>query len=85
METASFGSGLEGRVVEGQFPLLERLEGSGNSVSFLTLLQGSKEAVIQLISPDGAEADAYVAQWEFAKVLSHPHLTRVFEIGRAHV
>jgi len=82
METASFGSGLEGRVVEGQFPLLERLEGSGNSVSFLTLLQGSKEAVIQLISPDGAEADAYVAQWEFAKVLSHPHLTRVFEAGR---
>ena len=58
MDTASFGSGFEGRVVEGRFPLLERLEGSGNCVSFLTLLQGSQEAVIQLISPDSTEADA---------------------------
>src|SRR6478752_1563984 len=82
MKTASFGSGFEGRVVEGRFPLLERLEGSKNCVSFLTLLQGSQEAVIQLISPDSTEADAYVAQWEFAKALSHLHLTRVFEAGR---
>ncbi len=82
METASFGSRWEGRVVEGQFPLLERLGGSGNCSSFLTVLQGSKEATIQLFLTGGAEADAYVAQWDFAMALSHPHLTRVFAAGR---
>jgi TonB family protein len=82
METASFGNGWEGRVVEGRFPLLERLEGSANCVSFLTVLQGLQEAVIRLISANDAEADTYIAQWEFAKTLSHPHLAKILAEGR---
>ncbi len=82
METASFGNGWEGRVVEGRFPLLERLEGSANCVSFLTVLQGLQEAVIRLISTNDAEANAYIAQWEFAKTLSHPHLAKILAEGR---
>jgi eukaryotic-like serine/threonine-protein kinase len=82
METASFGNGWEGRVVEGRFPLLERLDGSANCVSFLTVLQGLQEAVIRLISTNDAEADAYIAQWEFAKTLSHPHLAKILAAGR---
>jgi len=82
METAAFGNGWEGRVVEGRFPLLERLEGSENCVSFLTVLQGLQEAVIQLISTDAAESDAYIAQWEFVKTLSHPHLAKILAAGR---
>lgn len=82
MGTTSFGNGWEGRVVEGEFPLLEWLGGSGNCSSYLTLLQGSQGAVIQLIQTDSVEADAYIAQWNFAKALSHPHLTQVFEAGR---
>jgi serine/threonine protein kinase len=82
MGTAAVGNGWEGRVVEGRFPLLERLGGSGNSVSFLTVLQGLQEAVIQLISTDAAESDSYVSQWEFARTLSHPHLAKIFAAGR---
>src|SRR6266568_4707354 len=82
METASLCNRWEGRVVEGWFPLLEWLGSSGNCSSFLTILQGSQEAVIQLILTDDAEADAYVAQWDFAMALSHPHLTQVFAAGR---
>ncbi len=82
MGTAAVGNGWEGRVVEGRFPLLERLGGSGNCVSFLTVLQGLQEAVIQLISTDAAESDAYIAQWEFARTLSHPHLAKIFAAGR---
>ncbi|MGA9584157.1 MAG: TonB family protein [Terracidiphilus sp.] len=82
MGTASFGNGWEGRVVEGRFPLLERLGGSENCGSFLTVLQGLQEAVIQLILPDSDEAESYVAQWDFARTLSHPHLARLFAEGR---
>ena len=82
METVSLGGQLEGRVVEGRFPLLECLSASGNCSSFLTVLQGLQEAVIQLISTDRAEADECIAQWDFAMALSHPHLTRVFAAGR---
>ena len=82
METASFGNGWEGRVVEGRFPLLEWLGGSGNCGSFFTVLQGLQQAVIQLILAGGAEADAYIAQWDFAKSLSHPHLAKVLAAGR---
>jgi TonB family protein len=82
METVSFGRGLEGRVVEGRFPLLERLGGSGNCGSFFTVLKGLQEAVIQLILTGGPEGDAYIAQWEFAMALSHPHLAKVLAAGR---
>jgi protein TonB len=82
MGTASFGNGWEGRVVEGRFPLLERLGGSENCGSFLTVLQGLQEAVIQLILPGDAEAETYIAQWDFARALSHPHLARLFAEGR---
>jgi protein TonB len=82
MGTASFGNGWEGRVVEGRFPLLKRLGGSENCGSFLTVLQGLQEAVIQLIMPDGTEADTYIAQWEVARGLSHPHLAKMFAEGR---
>jgi TonB family protein len=85
METATFGNGWEGRVVEGRFPLLERLEGSENCVSFLTVLKGLQEAVIQLISTSGGEGDTHIAQWEYASTLSHPHLTKIFATGRCTI
>ena len=82
MEIASFGNGWEGRVVEGRFPLLKRLGGSENCGSFLTVLLGLQEAVIQLVLPGDAEAETYLAQWAFARGLSHPHLAKVFTEGR---
>jgi len=82
MGKASFGNGWEGRVVEGKFPLLEWLGGSENCGSFLTVLHGLQEAVIQLILPGVSEADIYLAQWDYAKGLTHPHLAKLFAEGR---
>jgi len=82
METPSFGNGWEGRIVEGRFPLLEWLESSADSESFFTVLQGLQHAVIQLIRTNDAEAELFIAQWNLAKSLSHPHLAKVFAAGR---
>ena len=83
METVSFGNGWEGRVVGGRFPLLEWLGGSENCGSFFTVLQGLQEAVIHLILAGGAEAVAYIGQWDVAMALSHPHLVKVLAAGRS--
>jgi TonB family protein len=83
MEIASFVDGWEGRVVEGRFPLLERLSGNENCGSYFTVLQGMHEAVIHLISTNSAEADAATVQWQFAMSLSHPHLERILAEGRS--
>ena len=83
MEIATFVDGWEGRVIEGRFPLLERLGGNENCGSYFTVLQGMHEAVIHLISTNSAEADAATVQWQFAMSLSHPHLERILAEGRS--
>lgn len=82
MEKASFGDGWEGRVVEGRFPLLERLGGTENCASYLTVMQGMHEAVIRLISTNSTEAEAATIQWQFAMSLSHPQVERILAEGR---
>jgi outer membrane biosynthesis protein TonB len=72
----------EGRTVDGKFPLLEWLGGSADRGVFLTVRQGIQTANIKLILAAGADADAYMAQWEAAKTLSHPDLVQVMETGR---
>src|SRR5579863_7859801 len=83
METASFGDGWEGRVVEGRFPLLKRLGSTENCGLYFTVLQGMQEAVIQLIATDEAQAETDIAQWTFAQSLLHPNLAKVFAAGRS--
>ncbi len=83
MEKVSFVDGWEGRVIEGRFPLLERLGGNENCGSYFTVLQGMHEAIIHLISTNSAEADAATVQWQFAMSLSHPHLERILAEGRS--
>jgi TonB family protein len=82
MEIASMHQAWEGRMVDGRFALLEWLGGSADRGVFLTIRQGAQKAAIKLILAGGADADAYMAQWEAAKGLSHPHLMRVLETGR---
>ncbi len=82
MEMASFGDGWEGRVVEGRFPLLKWMGGTENSALYFTVLQGLQEAIIQLIQTDEAQAKTDIAQWDFAKSLSHPHLAKLLASGR---
>ncbi len=83
MGTISFGSGWGGRVVEGKFPLLEWLGGSEDCGSFSTVLGGMQEAVIQVMLASDVQADAQLAQWNFAKTLLHPHLSKILAAGRS--
>jgi TonB family protein len=71
----------EGRTVDGKFPLRRWLGGSDHSAVFLTDLGGSQKAVIKLI-PASLNADRQLSRWATAAKLSHPHLIRLFEMGR---
>ncbi|MGA7110766.1 MAG: protein kinase [Terracidiphilus sp.] len=73
----------EGRTVDGRFALLEGLGGSQTRGVFLTVRQGVEKAAIKLIVASDAEAQAYLAQWEAAKELSHPHLMPIYEAGQS--
>ncbi len=71
----------EGRTVDGKFPLRRWLGGSGHSAVFLTDLGGSQKAVIKLLAAS-LNADRQLSRWAIAAKLSHPHLIRLFELGR---
>ena len=71
----------EGRTVDGKFPLRQWLGGSDHSAVFLTDLGGSQKTVIKLIAA-GLHADRQLSRWAAASKLSHPHLIRLFEMGR---
>jgi TonB family protein len=71
----------EGRTVDGKFPLRRWLGGSNHSAVFLTDLGGPQKTVIKLIAAS-LNADRQLSRWAIAARLSHPHLIRVFEMGR---
>lgn len=71
----------EGRTVDGKFPLRRWVGGSDHSAVFLTDLGGSQKAVIKLIAAS-LNSDRQLARWAIAAKLSHPHLIRLFEMGR---
>jgi TonB family protein len=75
---------LQGRVVGGKFHLSRYLGGSQRGAVFLTERhQGQpKTAAIKLIAADAASADLQLARWKQISKLSHPHLLRLFEMGR---
>jgi TonB family protein len=72
------------QTVEGKFPLLQELGGSGHSSVFLTDRGGGEpgQAAIKLIPAAGSGDDAQLARWAAAAKLDHPHLLRLFESGR---
>ena len=78
---------LEGRVVEGKFPLRQWLGGSDHSAVFLTErpTQSLQKAAIKLIAADPATADGQLARWRAAAKFSDPHLIRIYETGRCQM
>ncbi len=77
---------LEGRVIEGKFPLQRRLGGSDHSAVFLTERSGEpQKAAIKLIPSQDIDEDSQLSRWADAAKLSHPHLIRLFECGRCEI
>ncbi|MGH9745872.1 MAG: TonB family protein [Candidatus Acidiferrales bacterium] len=76
----------EGQTIDGQFRLIQYLGGTEHSAVFLTEF-GDKRLrfAIKLIGADPAGADSQLARLRRAAKLSHPHLARIFQSGRAQV
>jgi TonB family protein len=75
----------EGLVVDARFPLKQWLGGSDHSAVFLTERPGQGKVAIKLIKTDTVIADQKLARLRAAAQLSHPHLIRIFETGRADI
>lgn len=77
----------EGQVVAGQFHLRQHLGGSGHSAVFLTEYgEGEPQrAAIKFIPADPDKAEVQLSRWRQAAKLSHPHLLRIFEVGRCQL
>ena len=78
---------LEGQVVGGKFRLAQYLGGSDCSAVFLTERpQGEPlKTAIKLIAANPEKAAGKLSRWAEAEKMSHPHLLRLFEMGRCHL
>ena len=78
---------LEGRSVDGKFPLRQWLGGSDHSAVFLTAGNafGAQKLAIKLIEAESAEAEQQASRLGELTKLSHPHLIRIFAVGRAQM
>ena len=77
----------EGQIVDEEFHLRLYLGGSEHSAVFLTE-HGDREpqkAAIKLIQADPESAELQLSRWELAAKLSHPHLIRLFQMGRCQL
>jgi len=76
----------EGQVIDNRFRLLRYLGGTDDSAVFLTHLAGSpsQKAAIKFI-PAGTTADLQLSLWRRVTQLAHPHLLRIFDIGRCRL
>lgn len=77
----------EGHAVNGKFHLRHYLGGSDHSAVFLTELgeQEPQRAAIKLIPAHPENAELQLSSWELAANLSHPHLVRIFQMGRCQL
>jgi TonB family protein len=87
MDSPETWKALEGRVVDGKFPLRQWLGGSDHSVVFLTERagQGARKFAIKFIAADPRDADPQLSRWRAAAKLSHPNLMPIFETGSCQV
>jgi TonB family protein len=87
MSTAVAIETWKDQVIDGKFSLLQRLGGSDRSDVFLTELPGetAQKAVVKLIPADRPNAEKTISRWEAIVKLSHPHLVRIFHVGRCNI
>jgi len=77
-----------GQVVNGQFPLVQDLGCSEESAVFLTeRREGERvsKAAIKLVPARPDNGELQLSRWRLAAELSHPHLIKIFEMGRCEL
>lgn len=94
MNAVSIRGDWVGRTINGRFPLIAWLGGSGSAGVFLTEIAGrsqapsdgaqGRRAAIKLIAAS-QQAEERLASWTRAATLSNPHLVRIFDTGRAEI
>ncbi|HTR25091.1 MAG TPA: TonB family protein [Terriglobales bacterium] len=75
-----------GQTIDGQFRLIQYLGGTDHSAVFLTEFGDKRQRfAIKLMGADPASADSQVSRLRRAAKLSHPHLARILQTGRAQI
>src|SRR5579871_5671522 len=87
MNTAVSRKDWVGRVIDGRFPLIEWLGSTDQAGVFRTELEEpqARRAVIRLVPADQEVSEERLREWAEAAALSHPHLMRIWDSGRAQV
>jgi serine/threonine protein kinase len=77
----------EGHLVKGVFPLRRFLGSSDQGAVFLSEYNNGKtsDVAIKIVPAVGSQAEARLAHWRTAAALSHPHLVRLFDMGRCQL
>jgi serine/threonine protein kinase len=77
----------ESQVVNGIYPLRRFLGGSDHSAVFLTEYKAENlaDVAIKFVPADMLQTEAQLVQWGAAATLSHPHLIRLFDVGRCQL
>jgi TonB family protein len=77
----------EGQVLNGEFHLRQLLAGAGESAVFLTEYgePQPQQAAIKLIRAAATSAELQLSRWRRAAKLPHPHLVRLFQVGRCEL
>jgi eukaryotic-like serine/threonine-protein kinase len=81
------GKQWEGEVIKNEFPLLRYLGGDSQSAVFLTKHDDgtTRKAAIKLLWLVPGAAELQLSRWRLAANLSHPHLVRLFDMGRSEL
>src|SRR5258708_308380 len=77
----------EGQGVHGVYPLRRFLGRSSHSAVFLpeSSADNLPNVAIKFVPADPLQTEAQLVQWGTAATLSHPHLLRIFDVGRCQL
>lgn len=83
-QTQSF---LQGAIVDGKYDLRQYLGGSDRGPVFLTEFGNLRRqnVAIKLVRVRPGSAELQLSRWRLAANLSHPHLTRILDMGRCEL
>src|SRR6266446_2327860 len=83
---SDFWRQCEGQVIDNRFRLRHYLGGTDDSAVFLTQLPDAKspKAAIKFV-PAGPTAETQISLWLRIMQLAHPHLLRIFDVGRCRL